>query len=318
MLKRLHTHNFLAVRKKTIVFDPYVTCLVGKSAAGKSSLLRSLRWVTTNKPSGDGFINWDAKEAKVILWVDGKRIIRKKSKSKNLYKLGRQKLSSFKGDVPQPIAKLLNVGDVNFQTQHSLHFWFSNTPGEVGKQLNKIVNLDVIDRCVGSVAKKLRDCKSELSVHEKRILEHRRSLSLSRFAVEANKQLKHIEDLHNTQQGKTHQISILSELIGGCVKLHKSYEHLSELKIGGNLAMEAHRQAHRIEIQRKSLQNTLQNIGEMGDIVENRSTFLQKSKPIVKELGDVLGRLQSAQNKKAKLKQLIDEIVECQTQNTTA
>ena len=48
MLKRLRIKNFQKHGKVDISFDPHVTCIVGDSDAGKSSLLRALHWFLTN------------------------------------------------------------------------------------------------------------------------------------------------------------------------------------------------------------------------------------------------------------------------------
>ena len=86
MLKKISIKNFLRNKKLSIIFDKHITTIVGKSAAGKSSSIRALKWLMTNTPSGDRFINWDADEAKVILRADDHKFVRTRGK-KNLYKL---------------------------------------------------------------------------------------------------------------------------------------------------------------------------------------------------------------------------------------
>src|SRR5207253_965695 len=90
-------------------------------------------------------------------------------KGANKYVLDGKLLKAF-GDskVPDEVAALLNVDDANFQRQLDLHFWFNETPGQLAKALNKIVNLELIDRSLAEVGKRLRTGKSELEVCRQR------------------------------------------------------------------------------------------------------------------------------------------------------
>ena len=52
---------------------------------------------------------------------------------------------AIKTDVPEDIDKIFNINSNNIQQQFDNIFWFSETAGEVGRNLNSIVNLDIID-----------------------------------------------------------------------------------------------------------------------------------------------------------------------------
>ena len=69
-LKKLKTNNFYAIKSKEVEFSPQVTTIVGKSAAGKSSFIRSLKWIALNKPAGLRFIHWGTKQASATLKID--------------------------------------------------------------------------------------------------------------------------------------------------------------------------------------------------------------------------------------------------------
>ena len=188
MLEKLQITNHGTNESKVIEFDSNVTTIIGRSYIGKSWILRALRWVSRNKPAGDSFITWDADEAKVKLTIDGRRVIRTRSKSINSYRLSGRKepYVAFGNEVPKDIAAIINLSDINFQGQHSTPFWFCETAGEVSRQLNSIVNLELIDSTLANIASEIREANVVIKVIEK---------DLSK-AVEQRKELNYVEDLN--------------------------------------------------------------------------------------------------------------------------
>lgn len=87
MLESIRLKNFQKHRAIEIEFDPLVTCITGQSGAGKSSILRAIRWICINRPSGDSFIRHGKKGTVGELTVDGVKVIRKKGSGKNEYLL---------------------------------------------------------------------------------------------------------------------------------------------------------------------------------------------------------------------------------------
>lgn len=187
MIEKLQIRGFGANEKLDVEFSPNVTSIVGKSFIGKSWMLRALRWVMRNKPAGDSFINWDSDEAKVRLSIDSKKVTRIRSNSDNSYRLsGKAKpFVAFGNDIPRDIDDLVNVSEINFQGQHSAPFWFCETAGEVSRQLNSIVNLEVIDSTLANIASELRKTKVVIEVTEK---------SLSKASKE-KKELAYVEEM---------------------------------------------------------------------------------------------------------------------------
>lgn len=172
MIKRIKIRNFQAHRRLVIDLDPHVTCIIGESDCGKSSILRALRWLATNRPSGTSFIRKQERDPNrgdngkrlciVEVWCEGSsgsgRIKRKRGiSSAGSYAYEGHVFRAVGSNVPSPIANVLNIGEVNFQGQHDSPYWFMKTPGEVSRSLNEIVNLDLIDSSLRHIAFKLRD-----------------------------------------------------------------------------------------------------------------------------------------------------------------
>lgn len=171
-LQKITLRNFQRHRKLTVAFDQSITVLTGRSDVGKSAVLRALRWVCQNSPSGDAFIRHGAKFVRVRLVADGKVIVRKKGKE-NAYLLGDKKYVAFGAGVPTPIAETLNVSDENFQGQFDPVYWLAQSPGQVSRSLNQIVNLGAIDKSLAHIASEARKAGVAVEVSQNRLKQAR-------------------------------------------------------------------------------------------------------------------------------------------------
>jgi len=176
LLERIQLRNFQCHEDLRIVFDPQVTTIVGPSDVGKSAVLRALRWVAENRPSGDAFVRDGESTCSVSLWLNDRKVTRRKGKGTNEILLDKQVFKAFGADVPEPIADLLNTGDVNFQAQHDSPFWFSLTAGQVSRELNSVINLDMIDKTLSGVASSLRKARAVEDVCRDRLDETQKQI----------------------------------------------------------------------------------------------------------------------------------------------
>ena len=195
MLERLTLRDFQTHKKLVIDLDPRITTVVGPSDQGKSAVIRALRWLCFNRPTGDAFIRHGTDSTKVSLTVDGREIRRSKGKAGNTYHIDQQPLKAFGADVPEEVAKLLNLGDVNFQGQHDAPFWFSETAGGVSKALNAIINLGDIDRVSGYLNSKLREYQATQSAAEQRVATTKVEWLALKPLKEIDKELQAVEAL---------------------------------------------------------------------------------------------------------------------------
>lgn len=142
MLERLEAAGFQAHALRRIVLSPHTTFIVGRTDVGKTSLIRALRWLATNRPSSTAHIRGDG-PASFRLWVDGHRLARVRGRRVNEYRVDGQPLKAMGTAVPEPVSKILRLGPVNFQFQHSAPFWLDGA--DVAKELNGIFDLGLID-----------------------------------------------------------------------------------------------------------------------------------------------------------------------------
>jgi DNA repair exonuclease SbcCD ATPase subunit len=192
VIECLILRGFQAHDKLVLNPDPGVTTIIGPSDSGKSSIIRALRWLALNQPSGDSFIRWGAKRAKVKLLVDGQTVVRERG-PENLYSLDARDFKSFGNDVPGPISSLLGMGEINFQGQYDGPFWLSNTAGEVSRHLNGIVGLEIIDRVLSELRSRIRKESTNVELIEGRLAEAKEDCRKWKFAEKLDKDLKSIE-----------------------------------------------------------------------------------------------------------------------------
>lgn len=164
-LTNVETHD-----KRTLAFDGELTCIVGESDGGKSALMRALSWVLLNRPSGTAMISHGKKFARAVLKIDGKKVTRKRGRS-NTYKLEGKKRPyfAFGTGVPPEIADLARVDEVNFQSQMDGPFWFSDSPGKVSRELNRVVNLDEIDKVLTHARREAKASEATVKVSRERL-----------------------------------------------------------------------------------------------------------------------------------------------------
>lgn len=184
MLNKLKLYNFQAHRKLILEFDPRITTIKGPSDVGKSAILRALRWLALNDIGGDDFISWGEKEAVVILEFDRKgpgrdipfKVVRRKG-TENVYKLDGEIYKAFgAGKVPDNIEEALALNEINFQRQHDKPFWLDETAGEVSRQLNRVIDLSVIDTAMANAGKMVRTARERVVVSEDRLAERKLKL----------------------------------------------------------------------------------------------------------------------------------------------
>lgn len=170
MIEQLGIENFQSHEESILDFCPGVNTIIGTSNNGKSATVRGLRWLLFNKPNGIGFVShWNLtdkgtlkKATRVWVKLSGEiGIARYRTKDENGYKIGEKKLEAIGQDLPEEVARLLNLTDVNFQNQLDAHFLLSESAGEVARFFNRTIRLDIIDTILAAVESKKRKNKAE-------------------------------------------------------------------------------------------------------------------------------------------------------------
>jgi exonuclease SbcC len=160
VISSLTIKGILSHKDTHIEFSPGVNVIVGASDVGKSSIIRSIRKVSANRPLGDGLVNWDMDRASITIKTsEGDRITRNIGKINNYVINEDKSLEAMNHGIPDQVKSLLNLDDINFSLQSTEHFLFgpSYTSGMVAKMINEVANLTLIDVSIKNTQRLTRE-----------------------------------------------------------------------------------------------------------------------------------------------------------------
>lgn len=174
MIKSLSILNFQSHEKTELNFHSGVNVIVGSSDSGKSAIIRAMRWLIWNRPSGNSFRSTWGGETSCKILVDGNVVTRSRDKVDQYQIKGEKgtKTTEFKAigtSVPEEVNRILNIGDINLQYQLDSPFLLSNSPGEAAQHFNKVARLDKIDQGNSAVNSAIRELEQDIKYRTKGI-----------------------------------------------------------------------------------------------------------------------------------------------------
>jgi exonuclease SbcC len=214
MIKKVTINNFQSHKVTELNLHPGVNVIVGQSDSGKTAIIRALNWVINNRPQGDSFIREGEKICGVTIEKESPRwVMRYKDNKENIYRMGEEIFKSFGSSVPEYISRELNFSDINLQSQMEAPFMLSSSPSQMAKQLNDIIGLDDIDRCISEIRKKKLDVSSRIR-HSKEELEkvelHREKYS---YLPDLGARIQGAEDIAEELKDLMDDCLVIEELI---------------------------------------------------------------------------------------------------------
>jgi chromosome segregation ATPase len=221
MFKQLTIENFQSHKKSVLDFSPGINSVVGPSDSGKSAVLRGLQWLIYNRPGGESFVSYWAKNdkgkingnCKINIICNSHHITRGKTSSFNGYVHNGNEYAAVRADVPETISTALNLSEVNIQKQISLPFLISKTSGEIARFLNKIIKLETIDTALYSIGKKQRENQTGLKQAENNIQTYTEQLKDLEWLDKYEKLLGQAEKLQVKLDGVSRDLTGITENI---------------------------------------------------------------------------------------------------------
>lgn len=160
MIKSVKIKNFQSHRKTFLEFDKGVNVIVGATDSGKSAIIRALRWLVWNRPTGDAFCSTWGGNTHVSVETETHKIARNKGKENNyVVQQNNEEPIEFKAfgtGTPTEVQEVLNINEINLQQQLDKPFLLSDSPGQVAGFFNKIAGIDLIDSSIKSIQKEIR------------------------------------------------------------------------------------------------------------------------------------------------------------------
>jgi DNA repair ATPase RecN len=152
MLTALKIDSFQSLHEARIPLGAF-TVVAGPSNSGKSAVLRALRLLAANA-TGTGYISTGAKTAAVTVKDSDGTVVairrsRPGSRTPDAYVLAppgqeRQVFTKLNRQVPEQVAAVLRLGQVNFAGQHDMPYLLDETGSRVAMVLGELTNVSLV------------------------------------------------------------------------------------------------------------------------------------------------------------------------------
>jgi len=299
MIKKLTIQNFQSHERSILEFSKGVNIIIGDTDAGKSSIIRTLRWIIRNKPSGNAFkSNWGGKTLVRLEDEESNYLIRSKD-TQDLYILriaGEKRIvfKAFGTSVPEEINRFLNFNEINLQLQLDSHFLFSKSAGEAAIHFNKIAKLDKINSSQVLVKKIITTLTNDVSYTRKQIKENKIKLKQFDFLDKFEIVLVVLEEQNKQSRSKKKSIITLSNLCEEYKEIETSIKSESKiLNIEDNVD-----KLLRLFKKRTTNKNKIVKLKTLIQTVEENEKEFNKLKQKIKTENNVIKILQLYEEKK--------------------
>ena len=305
MLKQIELFSFESHQHTVIDLSEGINIFSGSSGQGKSSIRRAIMWCMTNKPNGNAMVSWSAFDSKgtqkdpcrVILTFDDLVIERQKGSALNGYVINNEKtLEAVGTSLPDEVAALLNVSDVNMEDQLGAPFLLSESSGEVARYLNRIVNLDEADRFQSEVESKRQKCNKDITQTEGSIKRLSESVESLAWLDKAEQLIGQIESKDTIIEGKETTISSIKRSITDYEELSQkmdSYRDIPEKATALIKKIESFDIEDKIK-EKEALDSSIENFKKyqkeagLGDVIEEAERKVRK----IGKLNDIIADAQ--------------------------
>lgn len=290
MITLLKIRNFQSHHKSILKFHHGVNAIIGNTDSGKTAIFRAFNWLTGNSFTKVNFRSyWGGRTSVKIVTSENNTIVRSTGKKGNSYSINGTLLKAFGKTIPVEVTDILNIKDINYQSQHSPPFMLSNTAGEVARMLNKFANIDIVDssqlnatRSVRYINDSITELKEQISIHKEKLLKFN-------FIPGLEKDVSILEDLDSKLQQLEKEKIYLSRLIQQRSKIdtkHLNFDIDKVEKQLKELVQEKENLDKKIETQNK--------LDKLINSIEIEMTSLKNSETIKKEIEDELKKIMPA------------------------
>lgn len=330
MIKYIEIRNF-GIHKKLILdnINRGLNVIIGKSNRGKTTILRALKVLAHNEPSGAGKLYARNKKKKFYIKViTDKDIIIRTNKE---YILNGMKFKAFGKSVPEPVKEALKLKDINWQLQIQPHFLILENGGTVAKFLSNILGTKETEDIIKEIKNRSSLIKSEQKNHIKEIKEQKEIIEELKNIKEYKINIKECTELVEHLQGLEKTLNSLSKLVKKIkeideilidpLQINKYLKLLGELEmeIKSNKEIESKMnhlkkiQEQLEDIRLKDINVIQQHIKHLNDIEKSQSIIYsieQENKNLNflnKQIKELEEELEYEKEQERKLQKLFDE-----------
>ncbi len=271
-IKKIILENFQSHKFSVIELDDRMNVIVGSSDSGKSAIIRGLKWVLFNEPSGSYFIREGENECCVTVEFNDNTVLkRQRSKTKNAYVLinnkGEElKFEGFGSTIPKEIIEAIGIKKIYLDSSESSYinlgeqlegpFLLSEKTSTRASAIGRLVGVDIIDEALRETLKDIR------------------SLNITRKSLEDdNKTIKNeIEEYMflNDLKDNFNKVRVLED------NIKRNLELLNKLKTHRTNLIDSSKEILRLE----NILQELDSIEELDNTISNIDSRIIKYKYI--------------------------------------
>ena len=208
ILKSVTIKNFQSHEDTKVEFKDGLNVIIGESNTGKTSILRAIKWVIDNDPSGSDFITTGANECEVTVeFDDGTKLTRRRTrKDTGTYEVtGKTEqpdgtitywndtYRGFSNDIPVEVSNIHQMPKINLTKDLSMHlnmmsqldgpFLIADSPQVRASVIGRLTGTQVIDLAIKDVNKAILDNSKEINVYKQQKQDAEYALSLVNIDV---------------------------------------------------------------------------------------------------------------------------------------
>jgi len=313
MIKAVELWNFQSHKHSRVEFHEGVNAIVGLSDSGKTALLRAMNWAVNNRPTGDAFQSYWGGDTQVTVELEGAvSVSRIRTKSDNRYEIRRhigtideeaQVFRAFGQDVPAEVRAVFQLNDINIQAQMDGPFLIGSSPGEVAQILNRVVNLDVIDRAMSNIRRTKLDVDKKLKFEQDRGEELEQTLAGFAYLDPLESKIMAGEQLFGSKVAIDRQIKGLAQTIETVGQLRTKMESAQVLLRAESCVCSAIDSLD----QWRGLQRNIKKLQEAVSLYLSRSVDLEAAKVLSDSEANLCAaedRLEELEKVRAQIKRL--------------
>lgn len=294
MLKKLKLNNFQSHSDSTLEFAKGVNIICGNSDSGKSSVIRGFIWLLTNKPKGDSFIKENEDTTSVELITDKATIIRERTHTNTgTYKINDIEYSVMRNEVPEDIATLLNLSDINVQAQLDNHFLILDSPGNVAEYLNNITKLDILTKGVDKLKSLKNEHQKELNSLEqdKTDLENFLNSGIIEIVDRASKDYKYIVELLVKKNNLYQDINRINKICNDIKIVEEQKIPENKLKVLNTEMEQSGKLFNKLSVLQGKIKTTKELLINISDTIVRQTAVLERLKNTKIEVIEVKTKL---------------------------
>lgn len=215
MIKWIEIKNFQSHKATKIKLAKGITAITGIPLAGKTAIARALQWNVFNRPSGmkiKSNFSSSTEATEVTIRTDENTVTHRRTKTENQYLLDGRKFSKIGTNVPDLVKSALNLDEINIQNQLDQHYLITSTPGQVTREINKIIGADRADLWIKKLTTKINSLNSLLKINKqnkKDAMEKLKKYKIISQLVLLHKKAKGLQDEVFVAESRNDQIQTL-------------------------------------------------------------------------------------------------------------